>query len=57
MCAPERLVPQFMVRKLAGVYGFFCPMVKRPWAQRTEKKGNPYYGAAMADCGNPLESQ
>ena len=53
----HRLVPQFMQMKLAGVHGFFCPMVKRPWAQRTEKKGNPYYGAAMADCGNPLESK
>lgn len=53
----DRLVPQFMEKKLPGVYGFFCPMVKQPWAQRTEKKANPYYGAAMADCGNPLQAQ
>jgi hypothetical protein len=39
------------------VYGFFCPMTKRPWAQRAEKKGNPYFGSAMADCGNPLASK
>ena len=53
----ERLVPQFMDRKLAGVYGFFCPMVKRPWVQRGEKMRNPYYGEAMAECGNALESK
>lgn len=53
----QRLVPQFMERHLAGVYGFYCPMVKQPWVQRGDKKGNPYYGAAMADCGNPLESK
>jgi cobalt-zinc-cadmium efflux system membrane fusion protein len=53
----DRLVPQFLGHKITGVYGFVCPMVNRPWVQRGEKKGNPYYGTAMADCGNPLTSK
>lgn len=51
----DRLLPRFMEAKLPGVSGLFGPMVKRPWMQRGEKKGNPYYGEAMAECGKALE--
>ncbi len=29
----------------------YCSMAKKSWLQRQEKIANPYFGGAMADCG------
>ena len=34
-----------------GVEMAYCPMVQKYWIQRGAKVQNPYYGAAMSDCG------
>lgn len=50
----EQLVPKFMAADLPGVHGFMCPMVNKPWAQRSATVQNPYYGKAMPGCGNEI---
>lgn len=49
------LVPKFLEAKLPEVHGLMCAMVKKPWAQKTDKKENPYYGKSMLTCGSPLK--
>lgn len=51
------LVPKFLDAKLPGVHGFMCPMVKKPWAQKSDKMENPYYGKSMPTCGSPIKRQ
>jgi Cu(I)/Ag(I) efflux system membrane fusion protein len=38
-------------KDLGDVKLAYCPMVKRSWLQKDEKISNPYYGTAMATCG------
>jgi Cu(I)/Ag(I) efflux system membrane fusion protein len=38
-------------KDLGDVKLAYCPMVKRSWLQKEEKINNPYYGSAMATCG------
>ena len=38
-------------KDLGDVKLAYCPMVKRSWLQKDEKINNPYYGTAMATCG------
>jgi Cu(I)/Ag(I) efflux system membrane fusion protein len=38
-------------KDLSDVKLAYCPMAKRSWLQKDEKINNPYYGAAMATCG------
>ena len=38
-------------KDLGDVKLAYCPMVKRSWLQKGEKINNPYYGTAMATCG------
>lgn len=37
--------------KQSGYYVVHCPMAKKDWVQTSEKIENPYYGKAMASCG------
>ena len=34
-----------------GVNGAYCPMARKSWLQRGDAIRNPYYGKAMAGCG------
>ncbi|MBI4484933.1 MAG: DUF3347 domain-containing protein [Acidobacteria bacterium] len=34
-----------------GVRPAWCPMVSKPWLQEGDVIANPYYGKAMATCG------
>jgi hypothetical protein len=34
-----------------SLYEAYCPMVRAPWLQIGDTIRNPYYGAAMLDCG------
>jgi hypothetical protein len=36
---------------LDGVKLAYCPMAKHTWLQKDEAVRNPYYGKAMANCG------
>jgi uncharacterized protein DUF3347 len=36
---------------VSGLKLAYCPMVKRSWLQSAEAIQNPYYGKAMAACG------
>jgi Cu(I)/Ag(I) efflux system membrane fusion protein len=38
-------------KDLGDVKLAYCPMAKRSWLQKDEKINNPYYGTAMATCG------
>jgi Cu(I)/Ag(I) efflux system membrane fusion protein len=38
-------------KDLGDVKLAYCPMVKRSWLQKGDKISNPYYGTAMATCG------
>jgi Cu(I)/Ag(I) efflux system membrane fusion protein len=38
-------------KDLGDVKLAYCPMVKRSWLQKDAKINNPYYGTAMATCG------
>jgi Cu(I)/Ag(I) efflux system membrane fusion protein len=38
-------------KDLSDVKLAYCPMVKQSWLQKEEKIHNPYYGTAMATCG------
>ena len=51
------LVPIFQQEAIAGVHAFVCPMKKKTWAQKGDQLQNPYYGKAMATCGNALPSK
>ena len=44
-------------KDLDGVKVAFCPMVNRSWLQKDEKIRNPYYGAAMLECGQIREKK
>jgi hypothetical protein len=35
-----------------GVRVAICPMVQKPWLQRSDTIANPYYGSEMPTCGN-----
>jgi hypothetical protein len=35
----------------SGYYVVHCPMLNKDWVQTSEKIANPYYGKAMATCG------
>jgi Cu(I)/Ag(I) efflux system membrane fusion protein len=38
-------------KDLSDVKLAYCPMAKKSWLQKDEKINNPYYGTAMATCG------
>ena len=36
----------------ASLFVVNCPMAKADWLQRTRDVANPFYAAAMKDCGS-----
>ena len=50
------LVPKFQAEEIPGASAYLCPMKQKPWMQRGDTMGNPYFGKAMPGCGSPLEN-
>jgi hypothetical protein len=45
-----------VVAKSLGLTGYHCPMSNANWLQ-TGRVANPYFGASMLRCGEPLKEE